>query len=548
MKQILHLLVNLLFLFALCGCFEGIEAPVIIAPVKTSGAMLVSHGNYLYFIGGILEDGSASPKTYVALIDQASEGDLQWTETTPMPYARAHGAAVAVGNMLYVIGGSDGTGPVATIQYTSISKNDGTLGFGTTSRFWETDQNTLPYGLSHMSHILHDGRVFLIGGKKEGGLSDVIIHARLWQKGTIGMWYEGTQKLSSPRFRTGSALWFDDDDNPHLVVAGGIDSMGRVLNEVTAYPINSYGKLEAALSVASIPKALDSPILVSNLSGLLIGGGFASDAKPSSTAYRCDSLSGTWTVVDQEISAQGPSFGRGARSIWYLVQGQGEIAGIASLKINDYRPAVPVIGPGSGTVQYNTGVSSKSEAGTNILFSRDGGLWQDIASLGKITVDQVVSFKASSLMGNIDSPAIVRDYRVQALGFLVHISGSTGLHNSADDFQTIHMTDDIDDGASTGRSSVRVKFQVLRPTDIAIYLKDGSSDPGTYTAHVTLSLFEEDLLAPVLDSAGNPILDLLLTPSQPVEASLQRGTYYYTFEDAQGKTGRSFGLSVCARE
>lgn len=549
MRHSCQLLAVLCFVLALSGCPQSIDPPVVVPPAHTSGAMLLSHGNYLYFIGGMLEDGSVSSKTYVASIDQASRGDLQWTETTVMPSGRAHGAAVAVGDMLYVIGGSDGTNPMPTIYYTAISSTDGTLGFGTTSRFWETNPDPLPFGLSHMSHILHDGRVFLIGGMKGNGASDAIIHARIWQKGMIGMWYEGNRKLPSSRVRTGSALWFEDDDIPYLIVAGGIDASGTVLDEAVGFPIGMYGKLGAATQMAKIPKALDSPILVPTVSGLLIGGGFDRDAHASNTAYRFDSLGDSWTVIDDEIPAQGPSFGRGDRNLWYLSQEQGEPEGIASFGPEGYCPAVPVIGPGSGTVQNNTTVTYKSEAGTKIMFSKETGIWSDITSLEKITEDQTISFKASSLVDTVDSPVIVRDYRVQSLGFLVHISGNMGLMDPDDDLRIIHMTDDINHADATGRNSIRVKFQLYQPTDIVISWKDASSaEPGLFTASVTLSLFEEDLLAAAIHHTGDPILELSGMGAQPVEATLPRGTYYFAFEDADDETGRSFGLSICAKE
>ncbi len=545
------ILIILFSILALSGCPEDIEPPAIILPAKTSGAMLLSHGNYLYVLGGILKDGTVSAKTYVASIDQATEGDLKWTETTAMPSGRAHGAAIAVGNMLYVIGGSEGTRPVPTIYYTAISSSDGTLGFGTTARFWETNPNPLPFGLSHMSQVLHDGRVFLIGGMKEDGASDSIIHARIWQKGMIGMWYEGTQKLPSARFRTAAALRFDDADpqSPYLTVAGGIDDTGKVLDETIAFSIGRYGKLEAATHVAPTPKALDSPILVPDVSALLIGGGYDSRAEPSSAAYRYDPLSGSWSEISDIVPAQGPSFGSGNRSIWYLTQEHGESGGIISWKPEGYRPSVPIIGPGSGTVQYNTAITYKSEAGSTVLFSQEEGIWSEISSLGKITADQVIAFKASSLEGDAESSATVRDYHVHSLGFLVHVSGNITLMDSDDDARTINLTDDINDKDATGSNSVRVMFQLYEPIDIVIrWIDTSSSEPGSFTALVSLSLFEEDLLAEVIDNTGNPILDLSGAAAQPVEATLQRGTYYFTFEDVQGESGRSFGLSVCARE
>jgi hypothetical protein len=538
-------------MLTLSGCPQVIEPPVVLLPARTSGAMLLSHGDYVYFLGGMLEDGTLSSKTYVASIKDASEGELSWVETTPMPSGRAFGVALAVGNALYVIGGSNTTGPVSTIYYTSISSSDGTLGFSGTPRFWEVNPNPLPNGLSHMSHVLYDGRVFLIGGNTQDGVSDSIIHARIWQKGMIGMWYEGTQALPSKRSQTSAAVWFDDTDtqSPYLVIAGGIDENGNVLEKTVVFSIGRYGKLTATGVTAPIPKALASPILISDATGLSIAGGLDSNLQTSKTVYRNSSPFDSWTVTADEILAQGPSFGRGNRSIWYLSQEQEGPAGITSWQPENYHPSVPIIGPGSGTVQYNTTVTHKSEAGSSILFSKEEGIWNDIASLGKITESQTIKFKSSSSETLIDSPIIVRDYTIHALEFLVHVSGSIALTNQTGTYDTFYMTDDIRNESATGRAIVRAQFRIFEPTAVVIDWKDASfTDPGPYSARIAFSLYEEDLLSEAIDALGNPIVDVSGGTALPVEATLQAGTYYFEFEDIDDIPGRSFGLSVYARE
>lgn len=537
-------------LLVLTGCPDAPNIPIF-PPVEKSGAMLVSHGDYLYFLGGVDEFGKVSSRTYVATIPRDSEQELVWTETTPMPFGRAYGAVFAVGNLLFVAGGRDDTGAVSTIYYTSISSSDGTLGFSGTPRFWERNPNDLPYALSHASHVLHDGRVFLIGGKTSDGMSDSIIHARVWQKGPVGMWYTSAQRLPSGRHGTGATIWYDsaDSSRPYLLIAGGIDSHGSVLRETTAFAIGKSGKLAPSVPTTSLPKALFSPLVLSDASQVWVAGGADNAMQLSSTAYRATNLSGSWTVDGAQVSAEGPFAGRGNGRIWFIEQGVDVASDINFWEPVEFGPAAPVIGPGSGIVQSNTTVTARGEAGTTVSYSTGNDQWNDISLLGKIATDQVLFFKSTSSDTMIDSPVIVREYQIRPLSFLVPISGSIQLQDQEDSLSTIYLTDDLKSADATGRSYIWAKFRLFAQTDISIRWEDASSaEDNPYTANIVLSLFEEDLLSETLSTSGDAIVDLSIGTTQPVEATLQSGTYYFLFEDADGTTGRSFGLSVSQRE
>lgn len=543
-------LLYLTLLLVLTGCPDTSDL-LILPPVENSGAMLISHGDYLYFLGGIDEYGEVSSRTYMATIPRNSEHELVWTETTPMPVGRAYGSVFAVGNLLFVAGGRDGTGSVSTIYYTSISSSDGTLGFSGTPRFWERNPNDLPYPLSHASHVLHDGRIFLVGGKTNDGMSDSIIHARVWQKGPVGMWYTSPQRLTSGRHGTGATIWYDSTDSsrPYLFIAGGIDSHGSVLGETTAYAIGKSGKLAPPVSTTPLPKALFSPLVLSDATQVWVAGGADNTMRFSSAAYCTTNLSGSWTVDGAQVSAEGPSAGRGSGRIWFIEQGAEEVSDISSWATPDLGPAVPIIGPGSGTIQSNTTVTIRGESGSAVSYSIANGSWNDISSLGKIVEDQVISFKATSSDTLVDSSTVIRDYHVRSLSFFVHVSGNIQLQDQENSLSTIYLTDDLKSAEATARSYIWAKFRLFDQTDISIRWEDASSaEDSPYSAKIVLSLFEEDLLSETLSSAGDAIVGLPIGSTQPVEATLQSGTYYFLFEDADGTIGKSFGLSVSRRE
>ncbi len=195
-----------------------------------------------------------------------------------------------------------------------------------------------------------------------------------------------------------------------------------------------------------------------------------------------------------------------------------------------------------------------SEAGTTVWYSTMPGIWMEHTStnpIGKIEQDSVIAFKAVDESGR-ESPAITRNYTVRALGFLVHIAGSLAVDAVSDElhreFSTLYLADDLCDSKSTGRARVWGKLRLAEQTSISVRWKDASSyataSDSPYTGVMRLSLFEEDMLTEAIDLNGLPIMNLPASGGQPIETTLQAGTYYFLFEDAEGLTGRSFGMSI----
>lgn len=160
-----------------------------------AGVMNVAYGDYVYRIGGKDRDGVPSKTVKMAKIGPDGAAGA-WISTAGLPAGRAHGAAFAAGDKIYVLGGIGPDGTSRDIYYTSI-RDDGALGFGADRR-WEKNLRSLPESIAAPSSLYTDGRIVLAGGKAVDGPLNQIIHARLYQDGQIGQWYLSPAALPEP--------------------------------------------------------------------------------------------------------------------------------------------------------------------------------------------------------------------------------------------------------------------------------------------------------------------------------------------------------------
>jgi len=169
--------------------------------------MTLKHGSFIYRLGGDDEEGTPGKNVEVAPLDE--EGNIgSWVSSGSLPEGRSHGAVFAAGNLIYLLGGRGSDGLSKDIFYTEI-RPDGSLGFGN-SRMWEKNLRPLPAARAFASSLYHDGRILLAGGQGANGQPiDTMVHARLYQDGQIGQWYE------SPETLPGAAVY------PELALQGG---------------------------------------------------------------------------------------------------------------------------------------------------------------------------------------------------------------------------------------------------------------------------------------------------------------------------------------
>lgn len=152
-------------------------------PRMHPGFSLVQFGEHLYQLGGIDTASHYLDRVLIATIQDPDDlSYLTWKKGTPLPKPLAFFAAFTSGRRLFIIGGENAEGPQNSIYYTYIH-DDGRL-----DELWRENAVRLPYPLSRMGFVLHDGRIFLAGGKTDSGASDSIIHARISPSISIGQW------------------------------------------------------------------------------------------------------------------------------------------------------------------------------------------------------------------------------------------------------------------------------------------------------------------------------------------------------------------------
>jgi len=521
-----------------------------------SGAVIVRHGSYLYKIGGKDDTGAITSTVLMARITLDADGNpapLMWTETATLPEGRAFAAVFAAGNFMYVLGGDDDYGPTSTIFFTSVKAADGTLGFGA-ARTWQSATIPLDGERSHAAWEVHDGRVFLIGGKDLSGATDSIIHARITQDGPLGQWYQSPQKLPSARYDSASTIRAGI-----LMVAGGASQSGNVLAELVSFPIGAYGLLESR-STTVLPKALSRPLLLSDGDSALLGGGYDSDALESLEMYRFQG--GAWFPEAGSITAEGPSSGRSSGALWYVEQpsSSSSAAGVGQKAESTIATDRLVIVPGSGMVVSDSYIRMKAEPGVTIRYRRDAGIVSASDSVwvwntttpGKITATGAISFKGFSSDGST-SEQVQMDYRIRATGgIIVSVYGDLVVKSPGEGLDTINIRDNIYDPLAAKKINAWCRLKIYEKTPLSLSFADANSPDGGmgYTANIKLSVFESDYYTTVLDESGMPVLECTtIDTDQPLLMTLNPGDYYILIQDinAPAPGGRILGLAFSRR-
>lgn len=518
-----------------------------------SGSVLVRHGEYLYRIGGLDEEGNVSATTYFAKIS-TSGSPLQWKETTPLPEGRAFAAAVAAGNMIYVLGGSDGSGPTDTVYFIYANPMDGSLGIPTSTKVWQINPIPLHKKLSNMGHILHDGRIYLIGGIGADHVSENIIQARIHQNALVGQWYVSPQTLSTPR--NGVAVSVQTIEakasgaTSKLVVAGGTGESGKVSARVTAYDLGPDGKLGLAQNLPDLPLRLTSPVLISEKHTLYVMGGLDEDLQRSTNMYRMGSSQTSWSLVDgQTFTAEGPSLGRVVGNFWYIAHNGGNEnpSTVETFSMEGLSPDLPNIFPGSGYIYSNTTVMKREQPGSTTLYQDlNEGILTPFSSSLKIENPQNLTFGCTA--GGITT-TVYRSYLLRSFGLTdFYVSGYVALQGASNTaLSTVHLRDAIANVNSTASSQVWVGLILDKAQSFTLRWKDRLSvvEPGgtAYSGKIGLGLYEDDLLTEAIDRDGNPVRNRGSSDGS-IRLSLQAGTYYFLLQDLDGASGTTLGLAL----
>jgi Kelch motif len=253
-------------------------------PFKTGSVVsgAAAHlNNSVYFAGGTLSTGAVSDA--LTVIDQSTR---KVTALASMPVARTGLGLVAFWNgsatgndVLYAIGGSNGTSPVGNVEMYNV-----------TTGTW-TELAPLNSPRAYLAVVGgNDGNIYAIGGVDGSGatVSTVEIYNT-----TTNTWSYGPS-LNTPRSHLAASLTYTET----IFAAGGVDASGTVLNTTEVYSLATGGSWANWVSM-NVPRA-DFGLSESSDGYLHALGG-------RSTSKDVDSIEGysfadsTWTVEPHHL-------------------------------------------------------------------------------------------------------------------------------------------------------------------------------------------------------------------------------------------------------
>jgi hypothetical protein len=157
-------------------------------PIKRMHGAAVVVGDTVYVVGG-LANGTAI--TNVERGHLGTDGSvMSWDELTPLPAPRSHHALAESGGYLYALGGLQGEPAGTYTDYKDVLRSeiqpDGTIGA------WET-LTTLPTRDDTASTFVHDGYVYLVGGIIGVEYVAFVRRAQVLPDHSLGPWEDSPQ-------------------------------------------------------------------------------------------------------------------------------------------------------------------------------------------------------------------------------------------------------------------------------------------------------------------------------------------------------------------
>ncbi len=179
-------------------------------PFQVHHASAVGIGSKVYVFGGYKLPSGATNKAYALDIEKLEEG---WKELKEMPTPRGALGAAAIGNRIYVVGGSTGTKPLRTVEVYDVLENSWSFAPG------------LPSPKEHAAVVALDAKVFVIGGRNEESFTLSTVEAFDIAKNS----WESVKEMPTGRSGLSAAV-----ANGRIHVLGG-ESYSRTFGEHEVY-------------------------------------------------------------------------------------------------------------------------------------------------------------------------------------------------------------------------------------------------------------------------------------------------------------------------
>lgn len=232
-----------------------------------------------------LMPGSGRPWEQQYQINTSQTGNLTgWTASQTLPIAITRANFVVTKNRVYMIGGYDASGPVASV-FTATINTDGSLGT------W-TSTTSLPTELDGASVIVFKNRVYLIGGYNRTIILATVHVAPINADGTLGTW-STTTSLPIPLYFHSSLV-----TKNRLYVLGGTTTGSVAGTTVYSCVINSNGSLGTwSLSSNALPYTMSgNRMCVTKNRVYLISGHINGVESPTiyAATINADGILGAW--------------------------------------------------------------------------------------------------------------------------------------------------------------------------------------------------------------------------------------------------------------
>lgn len=214
-------------------------------PQAAGGAGVAVVGSALFVVGGHRGVGPTL-RTDVGVI--GADGMIgEWSKGPDLLHKRFHGAAVAVGHRVYMVGGLTDTGKDSTPSVEALDADAGAAGA------WQ-EMSALPGKRSHHGLASTGEALYLTGGLSgdPAGLYksyDDVLRAPIEADGTLGEWATVGQLPVFLSIHTSFVF------AGQLYLLGGLTEQGDDIANVWRAPIESDGGLGAWEELPALPKA-----------------------------------------------------------------------------------------------------------------------------------------------------------------------------------------------------------------------------------------------------------------------------------------------------
>lgn len=251
-------------------------------------------------------------------VNKVQSSELIGWSTSTAGSSYAYRSVVVTKNRVYLIGGYNGSGTIATVE-TAVINADGSLGT------WGT-ATSLPGILHGATTIVTTNRVYLIGGYNAGGVANIIYTAPISSDGTIGTWTTGPSMPSVLAYSRAILI------KNKIYTIGGRNASSPI-STIYVCTLNTDGSMGTWSAYGSFPISIYNNELAIIKNRLYSFGGYSSTAL--NTVYYSEIASdgslGTWTALPGLPIALYASQVFVTKSVVYMVGGWNSSAVVSDI-------------------------------------------------------------------------------------------------------------------------------------------------------------------------------------------------------------------------